>query len=268
MCRQVIEHDAHLVGLWIMGVGEFAHTLGEVASRAVLGDLDPAPAAMDIEEHEQIGRAVALIFAVIAFELPRLGWDRLAHLTDELGWALVKADHGPLWIGCFGVEIEHVLHVGNVGAVDCATHHMSLRHGLRWFSARRRRTVSRDRSSCSVSLTIAPANNSRVQRARPSGGFEQAVATSSASSLPVSLRAAPGRGSSLSAASRLPSTKRRLVRYIVDSPMARLVAIASSLTPESAARRICARFSLRAACLPPLSNAVSCSRSFWSSSTR
>ncbi len=73
---------------------------------------------MDIEENEQIGRAVALIFAVIAFELPRRGWDRLAHLADELGWALVKAHHGPLWIGCFGVEIEHVLHVGNVGAVD------------------------------------------------------------------------------------------------------------------------------------------------------
>src|SRR3954467_7169543 len=70
-------------------------------------------------------------------------------------------------------------------------HHMSLRHGLRWFSAKRRRTVSRDSSSCSVSLTIAPANSSSVQRARPSGGFEQAVATSRASSLPVSLRAAP-----------------------------------------------------------------------------
>src|SRR5207344_2573729 len=91
-------------------------------------------------------------------------------------------------------------------------HHISLRHGLRWFSAKRRRTVSRDRSVCSVSLTITPANNSRVQRARPSGGLEQAVATRSASSLPVSLRRAPGRGSSLSAAARLPSTKRRLVR--------------------------------------------------------
>src|SRR3954467_8765681 len=58
-------------------------------------------------------------------------------------------------------------------------HHMSLRHGLRWFSAKRRRTVSRDSSSCSVSLTIAPANSSSVQPARPWGGFEQAVATSS-----------------------------------------------------------------------------------------
>jgi hypothetical protein len=112
------------------------------------------------------------------------------------------------------------------------------------------------------------ASQQRVQRARPSGGFEQAVATSNASSLQVSLRAAPGRGSSLSAASRLPSTKRRLVRYIVEPAMARLVAIASSLTPESAASRICARFSLRAACVPPLRSAVNCSRSLWSSSTR
>src|SRR3546814_5687986 len=57
-----------------------------------------------------------------------------------------------------------------------------------------------------------------VQRARPAGGLEHAVATSSASSLPVSLREAPGRGSSWSALSRLPSTNRRLVRYTVDPP--------------------------------------------------
>jgi hypothetical protein len=48
---------------------------------------------------------------------------------------------------------------------------------------------------------MASASSSSVQRARPSGGFAQAVATSKASSLPVSLRSAPGRGSSLSARS-------------------------------------------------------------------
>ena len=67
-------------------------------------------------------------------------------------------------------------------------------------------------------MTIASASSSSVQRARPAGGLEQAVATSRASSLPVSLRSAPGRGSSLSARSRLPSTKRRLVRYTVEPP--------------------------------------------------
>jgi hypothetical protein len=51
---------------------------------------------------------------------------------------------------------------------------------------RRRRTVSREMLSCWVSLTSSPARSSSVQRARPSGGFEQAVATSRASSLPES----------------------------------------------------------------------------------
>src|SRR5262249_20385706 len=105
-------------------------------------------------------------------------------------------------------------------------------------------------------------------RATPAGGLEQAVATSKASSLPLSLRAAPGRGSSLSAASRLPSTKRRLVRYTVEPPTPIILAISSSLAPASAASRICARFSLRAQCLPPLNSASSSPCSAWLSSTR
>src|SRR6202049_94052 len=43
-------------------------------------------------------------------------------------------------------------------------HHMSLRHGLRPFSASRRRTVSPDRLSCPVSLTMASAKRSSVQQ--------------------------------------------------------------------------------------------------------
>jgi len=94
---------------------------------------------------------------------------------------------------------------------------MSRRHGLRSFSAKRRRTVSCDRLSCAVGLTIASASSFSVQRARPAGGLEQVVATSRAlSARELALRA--GCGSSLSARSRLPSTKRRLVRYTVEPP--------------------------------------------------
>src|SRR4249919_1333644 len=108
-------------------------------------------------------------------------------------------------------------------------HHMSLRQGFKSFSAKRRRTVSRETLWCVVSRASSPAKSSKVQRERPAGGLEQAVATSKASSLPVSLRRAPGRGSSLSAAARLPSTKRRLVRYTVEPPTPMLLAISSSL---------------------------------------
>src|SRR6266550_2568096 len=48
----------------------------------------------------------------------------------------------------------------------------------------------------------------------------------------------------------------------------RVVAICSSPEPASAAKRICARLSLRAACRPPLKSAVSSSCSDWLRSTR
>jgi len=70
-------------------------------------------------------------------------------------------------------------------------HHMSLCQGLRSISTNRRRTVSQAILACSASLTISPASNSRVQRPRSMGGFEQSVATSSASSLPKSVRLHP-----------------------------------------------------------------------------
>src|SRR5258708_28599571 len=72
---------------------------------------------MGVEEDEQIGRAVALVLAVVALDLPRLGRDRLAHLADELGRALVEADDRALRIGRFGVEVEDILHAGDVFAI-------------------------------------------------------------------------------------------------------------------------------------------------------
>src|SRR5947207_15325428 len=132
--------------------------------------------------------AVAAVLVIVAFELARLGRDRLAHLADQLDRALVEADHRPVGIGRFGIEVEHVFHAGDIFTIDLWNAPHILAPGLRPFSASRRRTVSPDRLSWSVSLTIAPAKSSSVQRARPSGGVAQAVATSRASSLHVSLR--------------------------------------------------------------------------------
>ena len=99
-------------------VGEFAHADGEVDRRATLGDFHLAPGTVGVEEHEQIGGSVAPVLAVVALDLPRLGRDRPAHLADELDRALVEADHGPLRVRRLGVEIEHVLHAGDVVGVD------------------------------------------------------------------------------------------------------------------------------------------------------
>src|SRR5580658_873019 len=77
-----------------------------------------APRSMHIEEDEQVGGAIALILAVVALKLARRCRDRLAYLADELGWTLVETDHRALRIGLFGIEVEHILHAGDVLAVD------------------------------------------------------------------------------------------------------------------------------------------------------
>ena len=73
---------------------------------------------MHIEEDEQVGRAIALVLAVVALELARLGRDWLANLADQLDRALVEADHRALGIGLFGIEVEHILHAGDILAID------------------------------------------------------------------------------------------------------------------------------------------------------
>ena len=97
-----------------MDVDQLAHAVGEVAAVAPLGDLDLAPGPVRVEEDEQVDRAVAAVLAVVALQLAGLGRDRLAHLADQLGRALVEAHHRPLRIGGFGIEIEHILHAGDV----------------------------------------------------------------------------------------------------------------------------------------------------------
>ena len=67
---------------------------------------------------EQVCRPIALILAVVAFELAPLGRDRLADLADELGWALVETDYRALRIGRFGIEVEDILHAGDIFSIN------------------------------------------------------------------------------------------------------------------------------------------------------
>jgi hypothetical protein len=67
---------------------------------------------------ERVGRPIALVLAVVAFELARHGRDRQPDLADKLGRALIKTNHGTLGIGRLGIEVEHVLHAGHVIGVN------------------------------------------------------------------------------------------------------------------------------------------------------
>jgi hypothetical protein len=81
-----------------------------------------------------------------------------------------------------------------------------------------------------------------LQRFLPSGGSEQAKATTYASCLPVSLRLPPGRSDSLRACSNPPSTKRLRVRSTVEGLVCSALAMFLSVRSSSAKSRMWARF--------------------------
>ena len=73
---------------------------------------------MRVEEDEEIDRPIAPVFAIITFRLARLGRDRLARLADKLMRTFIEAHDGSLWVVPFGIEVEHVFHPGDIGAID------------------------------------------------------------------------------------------------------------------------------------------------------
>jgi hypothetical protein len=94
--RQIVENDTDTLGLGKVNVSKFAHAGGEIDCGPALGDFHLAPRPMDVDEHEQIGCSITSIFAIVPLELARLGRDRRANLADELGRALVEANHWPV----------------------------------------------------------------------------------------------------------------------------------------------------------------------------
>ena len=84
MGREVVEHDANELGLGVIEIDELAHASGEVASGSLVGDLDLAPGPVRIEEDEQVGRALAAIFTVIA--LAPTGAAGIGGRTSPMSW--------------------------------------------------------------------------------------------------------------------------------------------------------------------------------------
>lgn len=90
---EIVHHNRDFLGLWEVDIADLSHAFGKILRRAPVCDLHLAPGPVDVQEDEEIGGAVALVFAIIALQLPGFGRDGLAHLADQLGRALVKAHH-------------------------------------------------------------------------------------------------------------------------------------------------------------------------------
>lgn len=108
--RQSVLHHADQSGLRIMNVAQIVRAVNVVPRHVALGDCHMAPRSMRKAHDKQIDRAVAHVFVIVAFRLPRVGRDRQAHPADQLGWALVEADHRRLGIGRLNIQnAPHVM---------------------------------------------------------------------------------------------------------------------------------------------------------------
>jgi len=114
---ELVHDQDELVRLPVATVHQVPHEMRPVLAPAPVGDCHLAPTAERLEGHEQVGRAVAHVFAVVAFGPPgtvivcRARRQRGAQLADQLLAALVQADHRPLRVMPAVVDLQHVFHV-------------------------------------------------------------------------------------------------------------------------------------------------------------
>jgi hypothetical protein len=77
---------------------------------AAIGDFDVAPAFERGKHHEQISRAVALVFVIAALPLSWLHWDRRSRVREQLLGSLVQTDERNIKIAWPLGDGQHVLH--------------------------------------------------------------------------------------------------------------------------------------------------------------
>jgi hypothetical protein len=99
MGRKIVHHDADLLCVRIVNIGQTAHADSEILRRSPICHLHMAPGSMRIKKHEQIGRAITMVFIIVALGLARFGWDWLTYLADQLRRAFLEAHHRTLLSG-------------------------------------------------------------------------------------------------------------------------------------------------------------------------
>src|SRR5579871_2133519 len=247
---EIVQNQVNTARAGILCVDQPTYGVGKILGSSLGCSLDMPPASQRFKEHEQIARAVALIFEILLSKLSWCGRCGGTHLLDELFTGLIKADHWFIGVVRLFVHVQHLFHVGHKGRVGAGNTPFLHLPGFDVIFFIVWRTVSCEMLSTTPSSTNLSASKRILQRAWLSGRSLQARATKWASPRPSNLRRCPGRASSLSAFSRPPSTKRRRVRSTVERLQSRACMISSSRRSSAAFTRICARFILRADTLP------------------
>src|ERR1700741_645152 len=233
--------------------------MGIIDGGAPVRDLNVPPALKRGEQHEQVGGAVAFVLVIDPLRASPFHRDRRARLGNQLLGGFVQADERHFRIVRLSVDIQHLLH----GRYECA---IGLRRDDPLFLAVRLKRVflrtrpivlSLARSTMPRYTTLSSKSRS-VQRARPSGGVEQARAVRRAWLSPSKIGSLAGvaRCLRLRTASRPSSTNCWRTRVTMDMLVSSALTIWPSLQPspcsEASALRSILAFNSRLAGLLPL----------------
>ncbi len=122
-CVQIVLNQHDLLGHRKVNVAEIAQDLRIVDGCAPVGDLDMAPAFERRKQHEEIGRAIAPVFVVVAPRLSRPHGLAPACLGDELLARFIEADQLPGRLVRPRIDVEHILHRSDKGGVGFRRDH-------------------------------------------------------------------------------------------------------------------------------------------------
>src|SRR5262245_44064979 len=141
---EIVQHNPNHDGFWVTFVHQPLHRVGKVELGPLLRHLHMPPAGLGFHEEKKIARAVALVFVIIALRSPRLGWQRLSGLFNELLGRLIKVDLGPRRIIGLRVDLQDIFHSGDERGPDLWDAPLFLQPWLEDRFFKTRRTLSQE----------------------------------------------------------------------------------------------------------------------------
>ena len=114
---EVIQHQDDLLRIRVLDINEVAKDLGKILLRAMRAHRHMPLARQWLKAHEEVTRALSLLFVVKALDLPRFGWDGHPCRTSQLLARFVQTDlRMPCIIGAC-VDVQHLFHLAHKGGI-------------------------------------------------------------------------------------------------------------------------------------------------------
>lgn len=186
---EVVHDQYDLFSLGILYIHQIADDFREIQSSAPLGNVNFAPASQWLTDHENVGRALALIFVILACGLAGLRRKRVLNVRHQLLAGFIQTHLRPGRIVGALVNFQRILHRAHkIGIVLRRQDPLFFQPRLKFIFLSVLRTHSPVIDFTMLSSTSLSASNCNVQRTRPSGAALHATAIRRASCAPSNFR--------------------------------------------------------------------------------